>query len=175
MKVCAKWKSSRGFTLIELVAVITILAILATAVTGGVIAIARSATQNNNKSAVRSYFTLCKAAMGQLNSGTSIYSNGTFTSNSDITTLIKRTTGKEPALLLRLEDDQSTDKYRPFASDKEGYYVCIRYADPALTYPISSNKVTDANRVFFVDAVYFVSDKVCYAYTRGNSEVVLYK
>lgn len=166
----------RGFTLIELVVVIAIIGILGTAVVGGVAAIARSATNNNNKSATRNYFTLCRGATNQLNTGTSIYSNGTFTNNADISTLIKRTTGTEPVKLVRLEDTQSVDKTRPFASDKEGYYVSIRYADPLLTYPTtSSREVEDSAREFFVEAVYLVSDGSCYAYTRYSSEVTVYK
>jgi len=164
----------RGFTLVELVVVIAIMAILASVVTSSVIAISKTIADNTNKSAVRNYNTMAKAALDQINSGASIYSNGMFTTTADISTVMKRTTGYEPKAVYRLEDTQNAQKYRPFVTDDSGYYVVIRYADPALTYPVTgSSEVNDANRKFFVDAVYYVSDKACYTVTRSSTEVAI--
>ena len=163
---------SKGFTLVELVVVIAIMAILAASVSIAITSVARSVTETNNKTSVRSYFTMAKTAMKQINSGVSIYSNGTFTTNADISTLLQRTTGKAPVAVYRLEDSQDVNKYAPFVTDKEGYYVVIRFADPKLTYPqTSSSAVESSDREFFVDGVFLVSDKACYAYTRATSEV----
>ncbi len=168
--------SKKGFTLVELIVTITVMAILASAIGVGIAGIARSATENNCKNATRNYFSLVKAAMAQINSGVSVYSNGIFTSNEDIATLVQRSTGYAPVSLVRLEDNQATDRMRPFATDKEGYYVGIRYADPALSYPVtSSSQVDDNDRVFFVEAVYYVSDSVCYACLRSSNSISVYK
>lgn len=165
---------SKGFSLIELIAVVAIMAILAASVGMAVASIARSVTDSNNKTAVRNYYTMAKAAMHQINTGVSIYSNGTFTTNADISTLLQRTTGQAPNLIYRIEDTQDVKKFAPFVTDDDGYYVVIRFADPKLTYPVTSSSVVDsANREFFVEGIYLVSDKACYAYTRGNSEVTI--
>ena len=175
MKRFRRYLHRGGVTLIELIVVITVMAILAASVGAGISAIVKSATQNRNKSAVRNYYMLCKGGMNQLNSGASVYSNGTFTANDDIAVLLKHSTGYPPVRLVRLEDNQSADKVRPFASDEEGYYVCIRYADPKKQYPTTSVSADDEGREFFVDAVYLVSDKACYAYSRSGVDVTVYK
>lgn len=176
MKKYLRHRHQRGFTLVELVVVIAIMAILASSVTAAVIGIARSTTENNNKSTVRNYFGMTRAAMNQINSGVSIYSNGTFTTTADIATLLKRTTGYEPRQVVRLEDTQSAERMRPLTTDEEGFYVGVRFADPSIGYPLTSGVVVDDTaREFFVDAVYFVSDGVCYGMVRSSSDVSVYK
>lgn len=162
--------------MVELIVAIAIMAILASALGLAIASIAREATEKNCKDATRNYYALAKAAMTQLNSGVSVYSNGIFTTNDDISTLLKRSTGSAPVRLVRLDDNQDATNVRPFNSDEEGYYVGIRYADPSLTYPVKSNtEINDAERVFFVDAVYYINNKVCYEFIRQNSDVKVYR
>ena len=176
MKKLRRLCNRKGLTLIELIVAIAVLAILASTAGLAIASIARQVTESNCKDATRNYFSLTRAAMNQLNSGASVYSNGPFTANDDISVLLKRTTGYTPQRLVRLDDSQDATSIRPFNSDEEGYYVGIRYADPSLSYPIkSTTEVSEADREFFVDSIYFISQNVCYECLRQNSDIKVYR
>jgi prepilin-type N-terminal cleavage/methylation domain-containing protein len=179
MKKYLRYLNKRGFSLVELILIVTILAIMATFVTLGARSLIKSATVNNNKKMLRNYFALTKAALDEINNGVSIYGDGAFTSIDDIKQLLKRSTGTEPKQVTRLEDSMDVNNSRPFASQDDGYYVCIRYADPKLTYPVNNIEISEASRSFFVEAVYLVYDSnkdgVCYGCTRSSSTIITYK
>lgn len=139
----------------------------------------KAATANAEAAAnaTRDYFTMAEDVLEkQINSGVSIYANGTFTTTVDIAMLLERATNLVPKLVYRVEDNGGVEEYCPSPNDEEGYYVFVRFADPALNYPVTSSSLVDnAKRKFFVDAVFYISDNTRYGVFRDSTDVSIVK
>ena len=179
-------RSNLGFTLVELVVAIAVMAILAAVVTTAGIGVRDMVRDNRNKTTVQSFFTYTRNVMSQINNGTTIY--GIDPTAAEIGELLERASGIKSAVgksvnadfairnIVVLTYDVTHATIKPDAKDDgnfpNGIYVAVRHSNPEVNpYPAHTKIESETNAEWFVEAVYIKRDGKIYTMTRYSPGV----
>lgn len=152
MKKCF---NKKGFTLVEIVVVISIIAILGTVVGISANFFIKTAREKNNRTAVQTSFNAVQSLLVEINSGFSTIgsvSKEAFSNVLDDTVQV-------------CEVFSAGEKYTSPTSDKpEGYYIICRYGIRNDT----NNKNENVKPSYYLDVLYYVKDGVVWSIKDGD-------
>lgn len=148
--------NKKGFTLVELVVVIAILAILGTVAGISANYFVKIAREKNNKTAVQTSFNAVQSLLVEINSGFSTIgsvSKEAFASVLDDTVQV-------------CEVFSAGEKYTSPTSDKpEGYYIICRYG---IRNDAGNSKTENMKPSYYLDVLYYVKDGVVWSIKDGD-------
>lgn len=136
-------KNSKGFTMVELVVTIAIIAILATTVSLSVSAVVKSSKKKSQQAEVESAYATCGAVFTELNSGFSTISL------DQLDNVLEQRIGSNIVLVKRL--DNSNKNADTFTQDniqnvKDGYYIYYRYGEIT----------KEGGNQYYIDTLYYI-------------------
>ena len=153
MKKCF---NKKGFTLVEIVVVIAILAILGTVVGISANFFVNNAREKNNRTAVQTSFNAVQSLLVEINSGFSTIgsvSKEAFSNVLDDTVQV-------------CEVFSAGEKYTPPTADKpEGYYIVCRYG---IKNDSGTNKTDNLKPSYYLDVLYYVKNGVVWSIKDGE-------
>ena len=178
----------KGFTLVELIVAIAVMAILASVVTTAGVAIANSVQDSRNKTLVQSIYGNMRSVSKQLNTGATVYNTDTPEAAANaIGKLLERASSikyvgstsstSEFAIrdITQLVYNENYTTAKPNEDKSDGLYIVVRHANPECTYPMVTNATNEAtsakNAQWWVEAIYMRRDKKLYTMTRFAPEV----
>lgn len=137
-------KNNKGFTMVELVVTIAILAILATTVTLSVTAVINSSKRKTQQAEIESAYSTCGAVFTEINSGFSTIEI------SNLNEILKQRIGSNVQTVRKLDSSGKADSYTQsnIGNISNGFYIYYRYGK------LSSQEENQ----YYVDTIYYIVD-----------------
>ncbi len=154
-------KNNKGFTLVELVVTIAIIAILATTVTLSVSAVVKSNKKKVQQAEVESAYATCSAVFTELNSGFSTISL------DQLDNILEQRIGSNVVLVKKLDSSNKADTYTQsnIQNVSDGYYIYYKYGE--LT--------KEGGNQYYIDTLYYIVEGNIWKFALTSNKSTIFR